>query len=229
MKKQVIISVSREFGSGGRQIARELSAIFGLPLYDRNLLEEIFGEDHVNLDEWEKLDEKPRPMLFSKKFAGNTNSSEHFLASKQFEFLKKKADAGESYVVVGRCSEEVLKDYDCLISIFVAGDFDVRVKRIKDDRKISEKEARSTVEKHDKQRKRYHNSYCTEDWGNIRGYDICVNSTPLGIEGTLRVLENYIKERMSKMKGEKKTAKKAEKKAVEKEEAVEKPEAKGEK
>jgi cytidylate kinase len=115
----------------------------------------------------------------------------------QFEFLKEKAAMGESFVIVGRCSESVLKDCPALISIFVLADMQCKVDRIKKLHNLSTQEAEQMIAKYDKKRKSYHNYYCTIKWGDSRNYDLSVNSSRLGIEKTIDFLEEYVKARMN--------------------------------
>ena len=111
MQKQLIISVSREFGSGGHIVADHLAKSFELPLYDSNLLKNITNEKQLNLKSIEKYDELPKNPLFSRTVRGYSNSPEENIATMQFAYLKNKAKQGESFVIVGRCSETVLKGY----------------------------------------------------------------------------------------------------------------------
>lgn len=195
MEKQWIISISREYGSGGHEIAERLSKIFGYPLYDRNLLEKVLG-DNANIEEWRKCDEKPSTFAFSQTLSGSKNSSEYSLATQQFDFLKSKAESGESFVVVGRCSEHILREYGGLIPIFVLGDEQCKINRVMESRNFTEKEAKAALTRHNRLRKRYHNSFCDGKWGDSRCYDICVNSSKLGIDGTVKLLEDYIRSKM---------------------------------
>jgi cytidylate kinase len=115
----------------------------------------------------------------------------------QFEFLKEKAEMGQSFVVVGRCSESVLKDYTAHIYIFVLADTKCKVERIERLYGISAQEAEQMITKQDKKRKSYHNYYCTIKWGDSRNYDISVNSSRLGIDKTVDFLEKYVIERVN--------------------------------
>ena len=117
------------------------------------------------------------------------------IAQFQFDYIRKKAESGESFVVVGRCSETVLKDYDCLMSVFVTGDKEQKIQRVMERYDISESDAYSKMRRHDKSRKQYHNKYSDFKWGDARYYDMCINSSPLGVDKTVNVLENYVKER----------------------------------
>lgn len=128
MGKQLIISVGREFGSGGHEIAEMLAKKFDLKLYDKNLLQNIAQEKEVDAQNIEKYDEVPRNMLFSRTVKGYSNSMEENVAQMQFDYLKRKAKEGESFVVVGRCSEVILKDNPALISILLEGTMTARWK-----------------------------------------------------------------------------------------------------
>lgn len=194
--KQLIIAVSREFGSGGHCIAEELARRFALPLYDRNILEEIADEKNVDSRNLEKYDELPKNHLFSWTVRGFSNSPEEQIANMQFDFLRKKAEEGASFVIVGRCAETILKGNPGLITIFVLGDMDAKIKRIAGLHLISRAEAERMIWRHDRKRKAYHNHYCEMKWGDSRNYDLCINSNKLGIERTTDTLEQYIRERM---------------------------------
>lgn len=164
-------------------------------MYDRELLDNVFG-DEANVEEWRECDEMPAPLAFSKKFSGTKNSSEYTLAKRQFNYLRKKANEGGSFVVVGRCSEHILREYDGLIPIFILGDEDTKIKRVMERRNFTEKEAKAALARHNRLRERYHNSYCEGKWGDSRCYDVCINSSRLGLDGTVKILEDYIRGRM---------------------------------
>ncbi len=192
---QIIISVGREFGSGGRVIAEELAKRFDLPIYDRHLITEIAEKTGMTASDVEKLDEAPKSRLTSRRVRGFSNSIEDNIAEMQFDFIRKKAESGESFVVVGRCSESKLRDFDCLCSLFIIGDMDSKIKRVMDVYEMSESEAKSFIDKKDKKRKRYHNYHVGLHWGDSRLYDLTVNSSRLGIKKTVDFLESYIKAR----------------------------------
>ena len=198
MAEQLIISVSREFGSGGHTIAEQLAERFGLPLYDHNLLDKITNEKNLDLKKLMQYDERPRNPLLSRTVRGYSNSPEENIAKMQFEYLQEKAEQGDSFVVVGRCSESVLKEYDSLIAIFILANMDFRIQRtmIKDG--LSQRDAEALVKRRTRERKAYHNRYCTMKWGDSRNYDITMDSSKLDIEGTTDVLENYIRARIKK-------------------------------
>ena len=179
MGKQLIIAVSREFGSGGHEIADILAKKFNIPIYDNNLLTEIANSKNLDVDTLEKYDEKPKNIFLSRSVRGYSNSLSEVLAQMQFDYIRELANKGESFVIVGRCAETVLKNHPALVSIFVLADKESKITR---------------VSKHNKKRKTYHNRYCEDKWGDSRNYDVCVNSAKLGIERTADILEEYIKE-----------------------------------
>lgn len=197
MAKQVIISINREYGSGGHEIAEKIARDLELPLYDRNLLDEIAKENDINVEHFEGFDEKPKRPIISRKVRGLSNSMEEHLANMQFEYLKKKSESGESFVVVGRCSETILRDNENLISIFVLADRGDKVSRVEEKYELSSSEALMKMNRHDRNRRFYHNSHSSYRWGDSRGYDLCVNSSRLGLDGTVKMLEHYIAERQN--------------------------------
>lgn len=196
MAEQLIISVGREYGSGGHLIAEMLSKKFNLPLYDRNLLEEIADSRNLDVKELERYDELPKKRFLSRNVRGYSNSPEENIANMQFEYIKDKAVSGESFVIVGRCAESVLKEYTGMVSIFVLADRTCKIERIIKINNISEAEAETKMNRHDKNRRAYHNHYSTGKWGDTRNYDISINSSKLGIVRTADLLEEYICERM---------------------------------
>lgn len=195
---QIIISVGREFGSGGRVIAEELAKRLNLPIYNRHLITEIADKTGMSASEVEKLDETPKSRLTSRRVRGFSNSIEDNIAEMQFNFIRQKAESGESFVVVGRCSESKLRDLDCLVSLFIIGDMECKIKRVMQVYELNKEEAADFITKKDKKRKRYHNYHVGMHWGDSRLYDLTINSSRLGIDKTIDFLESYIKTRMSK-------------------------------
>ena len=196
MNKQLIISVGREFGSGGHLIAEKLSQRFGIKLYDHNFLDEIAEKHDGNLESIKKFDEAPRSRILSRTVRGFNNSPEDVVTQLQFEFMKERAQEGESFVIVGRCAETVLKGHPALVSIFVLGDYDKKVERVKEKYSLSEKEAKALIKVKDKKRKSYHNYNCDLHWGDSRLYEVSINSSRLGIDETVDILEDYINRRI---------------------------------
>jgi len=199
MEKQLIISVGREFDSGGHVIAEALAKHFSIPLYDYNLLHEIAAHKNVDGNELLKYDEVPRNIFLHRNVKGYSNSPAVQIAEMQFDYLRKKAEDGVSFVVVGRCAEEILKGNPNLISIFVLGDPEVKIQRIMELHDIKREAAAQMIRYKDRKRKTYHNFYCNVKWGDSRSYDICINSSRLGLDETAHELIDYINKRIALM------------------------------
>lgn len=135
----------------------------------------------------------------SRRVGAYTNSIEEIITEMQFDFIREKAANGESFVIVGRCAETVLKDNKGLISIFVVGDKEAKIARLQRVFNISKEEAETKRRRHDKTRKTYHNRHSDFKWGDSRNYDICINSSKLGEELTAKSLERYIEDRINNM------------------------------
>ncbi len=200
MDKQVIISVGREYGSGGHYVAHKIANDLGIAYYDRSILDELAKEHNVSPEFLEKYDETKGNPLLSRRVKGLSNSIDEILVEMQFDLLRKKAASGESFVIVGRCAEELFRGEERLVSVFVVADMEDRVKNVAEQHKISPTEARAKIYRHDQGRKKYHNRYSSVKWGDSRGYDVCINSSRLGIEGTAKALEAYIAARLEQRK-----------------------------
>lgn len=198
MDKQLIISIGREYASGGHDIAEELSKRFGIKLYDNSLLLHIAEKHGGNIETISRYDETPRVKILSRTVRGYNNSPEDMVSQMQFDYIREKAEEGESFVVVGRCAETVLKGHPALVSIFVLGDYEAKLKRVMSVLNLTEKEAKSQIKMMDKKRKSYHNYHCDLHWGDSRLYDLSINSSRLGIDGTVDAIEEYVKRRINK-------------------------------
>ena len=106
--------------------------------------------------------------------------------------MKRKAnEEKESFVVVGRCADEVLSDHPGLVKVFILADTESKKKRVMDRENIDEKQALAKMKKMDKMRKTYHNFYCENKWGDSRGYDLCINTSKLSIEDAAKIIIDY--------------------------------------
>lgn len=196
-RDNLIITIGREFGSGGHIIGERLAEYYDIPLYDRDLLKKVSEEYDIDYEEMEIYEEKPVNPFLSRTVHGFSSSLQDAIAHLEFDFIQEHADLGESFVVVGRCAEEVLKDYDNAIKIFVLGDYDAKVLQIMRQFGLSEQDAKDMIHDVDKKRKSYHNHYCQTKWGDSRNYDISINSSRFGIEATAEFLKTYIDLRLA--------------------------------
>lgn len=191
MSHQLIVAIGRESGSGGLDIAHALAERLQLPLFDKSILQKAAEDKGVSAETLERYDEHPYSPLFCRSVRGISSAPEDCVAQMQFELLRQHANAGESFVVLGRCAEEVLADREGLISIFVRADLDFRVKRTP----LPEEEALDFIKHQDRQRRIYHDQHCKGDWGDAKCYDLVINSARLDIPGTVDILEQYIRSR----------------------------------
>lgn len=192
MGKQLIITVGREFGSGGHIIAAKLAEHFGIQLLDSNILAEVAKKSNTSEEYLKKYDESARNLFFSRTVNGFSNSPEEIIAQMQFDYIKQRADAGESFVVIGRCADYILRKNPALVRVFVLGDTEAKIKRTAEREGISEDKAKIRMEQADKRRKYFHNTHSENKWGDSRSYDITVNSSKLGLDSTAELLIKYI-------------------------------------
>ena len=194
--KQLIISIGREFGSAGHEIAERLAKRYGLPLYDHNLLDEVAASHNMDSQELQEYDEMKHNKFLYRSINGMSSSPADNVANMQFNFLLDKAEKGQSFVIVGRCSETILKDYEGLVSVFIIGDMESKVARVQHLYGKSEKEAERFIREKDRKRKKYHDSHCKSKWSDSHTYDLSLNSSKLGLEGSVDFQADYIDRRM---------------------------------
>lgn len=194
MDKQIIISVGREFGSGGHEIAEGLAKHYNIPLFDKEIFEHIEENESISAEVAQFYDEKPvSPIFYPVMMDGMNLPLEQTVANHIFNFIKTKGDKEkQSFVIVGRCAEYVLRDNPNMISIFVLGDKETKCQRVMKKYGLDEKAAYNRMRREDKMRKTYHNFYADGKWGDSRSYDICINSSKLGLDKTLEALITYI-------------------------------------
>lgn len=199
--KPIIITIGRQFGSGGREVGEKLAARLGIPFYDRELLAQAAQSSGLTKEMMERYDEQPtNSFLYSLsvgayQFQGDVPlplSNQVFLA--MTEAIKAAAQRG-SCVIVGRCAEYVLSDRDDLLRVFVRADLPHRIARIMDLQNLSEKEAASLIQKTDKKRASYHNFYSDEKWGASGSYDLILNTGVIQTDEAAAMLAQYALDR----------------------------------
>lgn len=199
--KPVIITIGRQFGSGGHELGQKLAARLNIPFYDRALLSAAAEHSGLTRDMIESLDEQPtNSFLYSLSvgsfgFSGDVPmplNNQVFLA--MTKAIRDIAAEG-SCVIVGRCAEYVLQDNENLVRVFVHADKASRVRRIMEKRGLNEKDAQALMNKTDKKRASYHDFYCDEKWGVSTSYDLSVNSALLGIDAAVDMIAHYVENR----------------------------------
>ena len=193
MKKQIIVAIGREHGSGGHYIADLIARELGVKLYDKVSIEKEITSGGYSEELVSEMDEKPVNFFASRRIGRFSNSLEVNVAEKTFAMLRSKAAEGESFVVIGRCGEQVLENNPNCISIFICGDPQFKLNRVMNKLGLNAEQAIEEIRNVDRSRKNYHNYYCDTKWGDARGYDLTVKSNVLGCERTAEMLVDYIR------------------------------------
>lgn len=189
MNKNIIITIGRQFGSGGKSVADALGEKLGIPVYDNELIIKAAQDSGFSAELFVQSDEKKRFFSLSSIFAGSySTDTENYMSDKglfkmQCETIRKIAAEG-SAIIVGRCSDYILRDMDCLLNVFLTSPAEVRAERVASRLGIGLDEAAEMLEKKDKARAEYYNYYTFGDWGIASTYDLCLDSSILGIDGT---------------------------------------------
>ena len=197
MKNQIIITIGREHGSGGHYIADMIAKEFGIKLYDKDSIEKEIVSEGYSEELIRRMDEKPVNFFASRRIGRYSNSLEVNVAEKTFDMLRAKAASGESFLLIGRCGDQVLKSSPNCISIFICGSQQAKLSRVMEKKGLSAEKAIEEIHLVDHSRKAYHNYYCDMKWGDARGYDMTIKSDVLGCEGTAAVLIDYIRSFMA--------------------------------
>ena len=193
MKKQIIVAIGREHGSGGHYIADLIARELGVKLYDKVSIEKEITSGGYSEELVSEMDEKPVNFFTSRRIGRFSNSLEVNVAEKTFAMLRSKAAEGESFVVIGRYGEQVLANNPNCISIFICGDPQFKLNRVMNKLGLNAEQAIEEIRNVDRSRKNYHNYYCDTKWGDARGYDLTVKSNVLGCERTAEMLVGYIR------------------------------------
>jgi cytidylate kinase len=201
MTDNLIITIGRQCGSGGKKIGEMLAEKMGVKCYDKELLSLAAKHSGLCQELFEKHDERPTSsflysLVMDSYSMGYTTSGysdmpiNHKIFLAQFDTIKKIANES-SCVIVGRCADYALEDYPNVVSVFITGNDTDKIKRIQDIYNVTESKARDIIVKTDKQRSSYYNYYSNKKWSDPRSYDLCVNSSTVGLEGVVDVIMNF--------------------------------------
>jgi len=203
MKGNLVITIGRQCGSGGKKIGQALAEKMGVNCYDKELLTLAAKNSGLCEELFETHDEKPTSsflysLVMDTYSLGYTTSAymdmpiNHKIFLAQFDSIKKLADE-ESCVIVGRCADYALADYPNTVSVFITGDDDRRIQNLKELYKVDDAKAKDIMVKTDKKRASYYNYYSSKKWGDSRSYDLCINSSKLGLEGSINMILEFAK------------------------------------
>lgn len=203
--RKIIINVGRQLGSGGLYIAKRLAEDFGCNFYDKELLNLAAKESGFSEKFFEQNDEKRgffrslfhmhAPFVSDNNFYNNKLSQES-LFQFQSDAIRKAAEA-HSCVFVGRCADYVLRDFDNMVSVFITADLEERVERIRERYGCNAEEAKKIIENKESSRSSYYGYYTGKEWGHSTSYDLCINSSILGMEGTVDFIKEFINRKLA--------------------------------
>lgn len=197
-----VITIARGYGSGGRTIGKMLSEELGIPYYDRDLLRLASDDSGINEQLFAKADEKiKKSLLFriasnvykgelippdSDDFVSNDN-----LFNYQAKIIKELAST-ESCIIIGRCADFILKDYDNVAKVFVHAPLQDCIHTLKEMTGKQEKEIEKEISSIDKHRADYYKYYTGRDWEDAKNYDLCLNSSNLGFQKCVEIVKSYL-------------------------------------
>ena len=202
-KTNTIITIGRQFGSGGHDIGSKLAEELGIELYDKEMLDRAAKESGICQELFESNDEKPTnsflySLVMDTYSFGNGYTSgyldmplNHKIFLAQFDAIKGIAKEGPC-VLIGRCADYALEDYNNELRVFIRAEMDDRIRRIAKSYDLTDARAKDLIIKTDKKRAGYYNYYSNKKWGEAESYDVCLNSSILGIDGTVEAIKSLI-------------------------------------
>lgn len=200
-----VITIGRQLGSNGKRIGKSLAEQLGFKFYDKNTIARVAKEKGLSDNLFDEMSERPTSSLLYSLVMGVQSSKGLYyqyndmlngdsLFKLQADVIKSIASEGPC-VIVGRCADYILRENPNLIKLFLYSDSETRIKNLMARDNMSEKEARSAVNKADKRRSNYYNFYTNKSWGNVNNYDLCLDTSSLPFEDCVNFLHSYVKER----------------------------------
>jgi len=196
MDNNLIINVGRQFGSGGRLVAMSLGRKLGVPVYDHELIAKAAEDSGFSRELFARSDEKRNILALSNFMmgVGRFGSADNYVGDNQLFAIQSKvirsiAGSGPA-IFIGRCADYILRDMKCL-DVFIAAPDPVRTGRVAERMKITAAEAESLIRKKDRTRETYYNYFTFGNWGVASNYDLCVDSSILGIDGTADMIIDF--------------------------------------
>ena len=196
-----VITIARQFGSGGRDVAKKVSELMNIPFYDKDLIALAAKESGLSEELFEGIDEKPtNSLLYSLVMGLQTKDSPYFRYGDMFnsdsifriqsKVIRNIADKGPC-VLVGRCYDYILREYDNTINVFIHADEDQRVHRIMEKYGLKEMTALDVITKNDKRRSSFYNFYTNKAWSNAENYHLSIDTTKIGAEKAAELIVRY--------------------------------------
>lgn len=210
MSNNLIITIGRECGSGGRHIGKKLAEELGIQCYDKELIDVAVKKSGLCKEIFETHDEKPTSSFlyslvmdtYSLGYASSAYMDmplNHKVFLAQFDTIKQIASE-ESCVIIGRCADYALADFPNVVTVFITADEDVKINTLMGRHDMTEAQAKSFMAKTDKKRASYYNYYSSKRWGDSKSYDLCINSSKVGLEGAIRIIKAFAEEKQLYLK-----------------------------
>lgn len=207
MDERFVINIGRQLGSGGREVGERIAQRLNIGFYDKELINLASEESGLCRDFFEKADERTSPSiiggLFGMRFPfisdgaiPTTNClSNDALFKVQSDVIRQLAEE-KSCLFVGRCADYILRDHPRCVNIFISSTCEDRIARLCRQQGLSKEEAKELIEKADKKRADYYNYYTYKTWGAAESYHLCIDSSVLGIEGTVEFATEFIQKKL---------------------------------
>ena len=195
LKKKVLITVGREYGSGGRVISEALGEKLSIPVFDKNIISIISKKHGYDEHALVNSDERLANPFFEpySPYGTDTGSISEKLFMLQAQIIKEEADKGSS-IFIGRCANDVLRNYPDLVRIFIFAPKEAKIRRIMEREGLqTEEQAAKLIKKTDKARRSYYQFYTDKKWGSPEGMDLLFNSETFGIEGSCDFIIDFLK------------------------------------
>ena len=196
----MIITIGRQHGSAGREIARALAEQYGIKCYDKEIVDEAAENSSICPELINSFDEKRVSpfMIQSSQYPGMSHGIglNIQVASAQFDVIRRIAEKGDC-IFVGRCADYILRSRTDMVRVFIMGDYQSKIKCIMDRQGVTEEAAKKKIKEVDKDRSSYYKYYTDQVWGDVNNYDICVNSSRIGVAGTVDMIIEYIRQRQA--------------------------------
>ena len=203
MSNYPVITISRQYGSGGREIAQQLAKKLGVPYYDNKLITLAAQQSGFDPALFEHADKNAsNSLLFSLSlYSGSTGTYTMPLGDKVFliqsDIIRKVAQEGPC-VIVGRCANYVLRKYENCLNVFLHAPLERRVQRAREEYGLTGTKVRDEVQRIDKKRSVYYGNFTGERWGDAANYDLCINTDAVGIEGAAALMADLASYRAEK-------------------------------
>ena len=191
-----IITISRQYASGGREIGKKLAEKIGAEFYDNKLLEEAAKGSGIHQSHFEENDEKRSNSLLyflSTTYGQGGVPFDDTLFFATMNAIQKIASE-QSCVIIGRCADYALRDFSNVVNIFITAPMEQRVKRAEEIYGVESKHIDDYIKRIDKQRNSYYNYYTDRQWGKPQNYHLCIDSSALGIDKTVSLIEKFVQD-----------------------------------